>query len=100
MRQETFTPSDDLSWRDVNDEMVVLNLKSGEYYTFNDVGRVAWLALADGKSVDEIVDAIVEEYDVQRDAAASDVRHFIDGLVQNRVVEKRERVKGRPQNGT
>ena len=78
--------SDDLSWRDVNDEMVALNLKTGEYYTFNDVGREIWLALTEGKSPGEIVEMIVAKYDAERAAAESDVADFVGGLLDKGVL--------------
>ena len=78
--------SDDLSWRDVNDEMVALNLKTGEYYTFNDVGRGIWLALTDDKSPSEIVEMVVTKYDTKRAAAESDVADFVGGLLDKGVL--------------
>ena len=87
--------SDDVSWRDVNDEMVALNLKTGEYYTFNDVGREIWLALTDDKSPSDIVEMVIVKYDTERAAAESDVTDFIVGLLDKNVLIDR----GNPEQG-
>ena len=88
MSEAAARPSDDVTWRDINGEIVALNLKSGEYYTFNEIGRSIWLAVTEGKSPDEIEETITHEYDVERDTVASDVNEFINGLIQKGVLER------------
>lgn len=77
----TYKAPDNYSWRDVNNELVVLNLQSGEYFTFNNVGRLIWLAVNDGKTVDEITRSVVEQYTATEDKAVTDVKAFISNLL-------------------
>jgi hypothetical protein len=77
----TYKAPDNYSWRDVNNELVVLNLQSGEYFTFNDVGRLIWLTLNDGKSVEDIAKALVDQYSTTEEKAMLDVRSFISNLL-------------------
>ncbi len=72
---------DNYSWRDVNNELVVLNLQSGEYFTFNDVGRLIWLSVNDGKNVEDITKLVTEQYAATRDKAEADVKAFISNLL-------------------
>lgn len=72
---------DNYSWRDVNNELVVLNLQSGEYFTFNDVGRLIWLSVNDGKPVGDITKLVVEQYATTEDKARNDVNAFISNLL-------------------
>lgn len=53
----------------------------------NGVARVIWDLLAEGKESNEIVDAIVAEYDVDRETVASDVDRFINQLKGANVFE-------------
>lgn len=53
----------------------------------NGVARVIWDLLAEGKESNEIVDAIVAEYDVDRETVASDVERFINELKGANVFE-------------
>ena len=46
----------------------------------NDSGLIIWNALAKDVSEDDIVKAILEEYDVSSDQAAEDVHKFIEVL--------------------
>lgn len=86
--QDTYKTKDEVTWRDVNGELVVLKLTSGEYYSFNSVGRLSWMNISEGKSIAEVIDAIALEYDVTHEQAASDVHSFVDGLLANDLLNK------------
>ena len=77
----TYKAPDNYSWRDVNNELVVLNLQSGEYFTFNNVGRLIWLSVNDGKTVNEITRSVVEQYATTEEEAVADVKAFISNLL-------------------
>jgi len=72
--------SDGLSWRELDDQVVVLDAKSSRYLTINGAGVVIWRALAEGAALDAIVRALVEEYDVDEHVARNDVVVFLDDL--------------------
>src|SRR5512139_720243 len=77
----TYKAPDNYSWRDVNNELVVLNLQSGEYFTFNNVGRLIWLSVNDGKTVDEVTRSVMEQYATTEEKAVADVKAFIGNLL-------------------
>ena len=85
---DIYISSEEITWRDVNGELVVLKLTSGEYFSFNEVGRLTWLNLTEGKSIKEIVKVIEKEYDVTTDQAQSDVYTFIEGLLENQLLNQ------------
>ena len=86
--QDIYKTTDEVTWRDVNGELVVLKLTSGEYYSFNSVGRLTWMNISEGKSISEVIDAIASEYDVTREQAESDVHSFVEGLLTNDLLSK------------
>jgi hypothetical protein len=76
-----FTPAEDITWRDVDGEIVVLKLNTGEYYTFNELGRSTWLQLSQGNTINQAVQAVIAEYDVETAQAENDIKHFVGGLI-------------------
>lgn len=48
--------------------------------TLNEVGGEIWKMLDDVDSEEEIVDRLLEDYDVQREELQQDVREFLDRL--------------------
>lgn len=79
---QTIHVKQDVVARAVGDEMVLLDLESGIYYTLNSVGATIWRSFEDALSVAQVIDRIVAEYDVDRSTATHDVGQLISDLVQ------------------
>lgn len=75
---DRFVPREDLVLEEIEDEVVVLDLKSNSYFGLNPVGRLVWRGLENDQNVGQVVDAIAEQFDVERDQVAQDVRGFIE----------------------
>jgi hypothetical protein len=73
--------------RTVEGEEVIVLPKTGQVAVLNDVGTRIW-ALADGRhSLQDIVDTIVEEFDVTPERAGRDVAAFARELVEKKMLE-------------
>lgn len=72
--------TDGVLWRTVDDQIVVLDLRRSRYLSVNGTGAELWRRLADGCTVDTLVDVLVDEYERPHAAAAVDVDAFLDGL--------------------
>lgn len=71
---------DALTWRVVDGDVVVLDLKGGSYYKVNGSGAVLWELLAEPRTPEELVEALVARYDVDRPRALADVATFLDDM--------------------
>lgn len=56
-------------------------------YSFNSTGTLIWQLLDAPRRLDELVDAVEQEYEVARDQAESDVKHFLNDLFLADLVE-------------
>lgn len=70
----------DLITEVVDDQMVVLDLQENSYLGLNQVGRTVWEGLEAGQTFAAIVDAVVEQFQVDRATAESDAAVFIEEL--------------------
>lgn len=77
--------SKDISWRDVNGETIILNLKTGEYFTLNETGKFLWKGFSENKQPGEMVELLAGEYHVAAAEVAPDVLEFIEGLMNKDV---------------
>jgi len=68
----------DLRLTALEGEGVVLHLGARRYFTVTATGLTILEALASPKTLDELVDAIVEEYDVDRAKAIESTKAFLD----------------------
>mgnify|MGYP001184990764 FL=1 len=62
--------------RKVGDEIALLDLDNGTYFGLNEMGSRIWELIADGKSLSEICDLLLAEFDVVRDILDADVREL------------------------
>lgn len=66
--------------RIIDGKAVVITIDENQVHVLNDVGTRVW-QLADGRSLDSIIDHVVSEFDVERERAALDVCRFAAELV-------------------
>jgi hypothetical protein len=78
----TFLIPEHVLARKLDDEMVLLNLDSGEYFGLNDTGTRVWELLADGRSREEVVDRLTEEFEVTAEVASVHVASLCAELVE------------------
>lgn len=62
-------------------EAIVINAVTGRYYSLDDAACVAWVHLAAGSRLTDVVAAIVERYDVDPEVARADVVALADQLL-------------------
>ena len=68
--------------RKLDDEMVLLNLDSGEYFGLNDTGTRVWELLADGRSREEVADRLTDEFEVTIEVASDHVSALCRELIE------------------
>ena len=81
--------SDDTLFQELSGETVLLELSRGVYYGLDEVGTRIWNLLAEGRSLEETVGVLVEEYDVDRARGAADVLRLVGELEERRLLEIR-----------
>ena len=71
---------EDVLFRDVGDEAVVLSLETGRYYGLDEVGTRMWFWLAQHGQVELAYQALLDEYDVTEEQLRQDLLGFSDKL--------------------
>jgi len=73
--------SADVLSQEVKGETVLLDLASEQYFGLDDVGTRVWQLLGEGKSLDELLFILLEEYDVERERLESDITDLLSRLI-------------------
>lgn len=76
----TIKISDDVVFRDLAGEAVILNLATGTYFGLDEVGTRIWHVLAEHGSKDKVIEVLLGEYEVEEGQLRSDVDHLIQQL--------------------
>lgn len=72
-----------LNWREIDGEVVVLDVGQSHYLNLNPTGSVLWLMLADGATEHQLVEKLVAEFDVGESTARDDVSAFVASCREN-----------------
>lgn len=73
-------PRNDVAWRRVGDEVLILHLRSGYYYSLNATGARLFEELAAGQDAAAAVRAVVREFAVDAERAQRDCDTLVADL--------------------
>jgi hypothetical protein len=86
-----YAPSEAVVAREIEGEIVIVPLAAGigdledELYSLNETGRDVW-RLLDGRTLEEVVDALLAVYDEPREELDRDVRGLLGELLSRGIV--------------
>lgn len=72
---------------ELGDEISLLNVKSGTYFTLNPVGASVWRQIQVATSLAQIKAQILSEYDVEDQRCESDLRQLLTELEASGLIE-------------
>ncbi len=81
-----FSIPQDVVYQDLDGEMVLLNIDSGQYFGIDKVGSHIWQLLERQLSVGEIVRTLLDEYDIQESVCQEQVAEFFQELDSNNLL--------------
>jgi hypothetical protein len=84
---ERYTVPPAVSFRQVGEEMFLLNRHESTVFNLNPTATFIWNEIAGGESLGTIIEHLCMEYDIDRESACRDVQDLIESLVKNNMVE-------------
>jgi len=72
---------------DLSGEAAILNLKTSTYFGLNTVGASIWKLVREPKTVSQIRDAIIQEYDVEPYRCEHDIVELLQELSKHGLIE-------------
>lgn len=83
-----FQAAPNVLFRLVEDEAVLLYVPAGTYYGLNPTGILLWEAIQNQNPLLSVVDAILAEYEVEREQVLADLQALIQNLLKNGLIIK------------
>ena len=74
---------DALEWRELEGEIVAVDMRESVYMTVNRTGAILWPSLIEGATRDELVERLVDAFGVEPADAQRDVDAFVEALERN-----------------
>lgn len=79
--------TDAVEWREIDGEIVALDGRTSSYLAANATGALLWHALAAGTTRQELVDTLVQQFDLEAERARVDVDRFLAQLAEAGILE-------------
>jgi hypothetical protein len=80
------TRSEDLAFRIIQEEAIILTAQDRVIHTLNQVGTRIWELLKPGMKVGELIEKVCDEYEVDRIKAEEDVMKFLTELGEKGII--------------
>jgi Coenzyme PQQ synthesis protein D (PqqD) len=71
----------ELEWKQIDDEIVALDARRGDYLAIDGAALTLWPALVEGATRADLVDRLVREFGIDADRAGVDVDAFVADLL-------------------
>ena len=78
----------------LGEESAILNLRNSVYYGLDPVGAHVWKLLREPKSVGELRDALLDEYDVEAGRCEQDLLELLEKMRGEGLIEVRDVAPG------
>lgn len=84
--ETVFTVPPHVLARSAGGEMIILNLENEQYYSLEDVGARAFTLVQEGLPWGSVLDALLDEWNVERPTLDDDLRTLFDDLIDEGIV--------------
>lgn len=79
---------DGLVFNRIDDEVVLFHLDMEQYYGMNAVGSRIWELLSVPQTTETLCETLAQEFDVDEEVCAEEVRGFLASLKENKLIEE------------
>jgi len=79
--------NEDILTTEIDDEIGMMNIEQGLYYTLNHIGKKIWSLLCNKIMVDELIDKLMCEFDVDYHECKRDVLELLNLLDRNDLIK-------------
>ena len=72
--------------QEVDGEMVLLDMNSENYFGLDAVGTDIWQAMQEKECLTEVLEALLEQYEVEEEVLKKDLLNFVDKLQESGLI--------------
>ena len=72
--------------QEIDDETIILDAITQEYFSLNEIGKVIWSLLSENKNIEEIKAQMLEMYEVPEEQLEKDLLNFLQALAKKGLI--------------
>ena len=92
MKKKEITPDtfisqvEEIVASDIDGETVMMSIENGKYYGLDDIGSRIWQLIEKPVKVADLIDTLLERFDVARETCERDVLKFLNELNEDKIL--------------
>lgn len=71
---------------DMDGDKVMMSIESGKYFNLGEIGGRIWELIEQPKTIEQVVDALMLEYEIDKEQCETQVGAFIQSLYDNELI--------------
>jgi DNA-directed RNA polymerase delta subunit len=83
-----FKKSNDLLEAPMEDSLALMSIEQGKYYGMNPVAKFIWEQLAEPISFKDLIDLLLNKYEIEDDSCKEQTLHFLSELLDKKMIGK------------
>ena len=76
-----------LEWREVEGELIALDVQSSDYFAVNRTAASIWPALVEGSTRTDLIESLMGRFGIEHDVAARDLDAFLEQMSERSLLE-------------
>ena len=72
--------------QEIDEETIILDSVTQEYFSINEIGKVIWSLLSQNKNLEEIKAQMLEMYEVPEEQLEKDLLNFLQALAKKGLI--------------
>ena len=85
-----FRPNPDVLWRRLDDEVILMQLKTDRMFSLNRTGARFWELMAEGLALDEVTERLKREFEVSPAQLSGEIAKILDLLNGEQLIAREE----------
>jgi len=88
MKDKTFCRNDDVAFRTIESTTFLASPYSKKIYPLNSVGNFIWCKLEEATNFQNLLNNIVDEFDVKAEIAENDLQEFLRDSLSEKLIKE------------
>lgn len=72
---------------DIEGQTVMMSIENSKYFGMDEIGTSIWNNLTDSISFSQLIEKLLEEYDIDREICEKDTRDYLDRLLDFKLIK-------------
>ncbi len=72
---------------EIDGETIMMSIDNGKYYGLNTVASRIWEIIKDEPLLSELIEKLVEEYDIEKKQCEIETQEFLSNLIENKLIK-------------